>query len=37
MIGTCGHIFKLGHGVPPTVKLENILAVVEMVPAWQAT
>lgn len=31
MRGTNGHIFNLGHGVPPTAKLENIEALVETV------
>jgi uroporphyrinogen decarboxylase len=31
MSGTCGHIFNLGHGVPPEAKLENIAALVETV------
>jgi uroporphyrinogen-III decarboxylase len=26
-----GYIFNLGHGVPPTAKLENIAALVEAV------
>jgi uroporphyrinogen-III decarboxylase len=26
-----GYIFNLGHGVPPTAKLENIQTVVETV------
>ncbi|HVV00658.1 MAG TPA: uroporphyrinogen decarboxylase family protein, partial [Verrucomicrobiae bacterium] len=26
-----GHIFNLGHGVPPDAKLENIQALVETV------
>ncbi len=29
--GRPGHIFNLGHGVPPTAKLENIASVVETV------
>ena len=31
MRGRKGHIFNLGHGVPPAAKLENIAALVEMV------
>jgi len=31
MRGACGHIFNLGHGVPPEAKLENISALVETV------
>jgi uroporphyrinogen decarboxylase len=31
MRGMRGHIFNLGHGVPPTAKLENIAALVETV------
>jgi uroporphyrinogen decarboxylase len=31
MRGTRGHIFNLGHGVPPKAKLENISALVETV------
>jgi uroporphyrinogen decarboxylase len=31
MRGVVGHIFNLGHGVPPTAKLENIEALVETV------
>jgi uroporphyrinogen decarboxylase len=31
MRGRPGHIFNLGHGVPPTAKLENIAALVETV------
>ena len=31
MRGRNGHIFNLGHGVPPTAKLENIAALVETV------
>jgi uroporphyrinogen decarboxylase len=31
MRGTRGHIFNLGHGVPPDAKLENIYALVETV------
>jgi len=28
MRGRKGYIFNLGHGVPPTAKLENIAALV---------
>jgi uroporphyrinogen decarboxylase len=31
MAGRTGHIFNLGHGVPPNAKLENIQALVETV------
>ena len=31
MRGRRGHIFNLGHGLPPTAKLENIAALVETV------
>jgi uroporphyrinogen decarboxylase len=31
MRGRKGHIFNLGHGVPPNAKLENIAALVETV------
>ncbi|HLH55387.1 MAG TPA: uroporphyrinogen decarboxylase [Verrucomicrobiae bacterium] len=31
MKGRAGHIFNLGHGVPPGAKLENIAALVETV------
>ena len=31
MRGRPGHIFNLGHGVPPNAKLENIQALVEAV------
>ncbi len=31
MRGARGHIFNLGHGVPPDAKLENISALVETV------
>jgi uroporphyrinogen decarboxylase len=31
MRGRDGYIFNLGHGVPPTAKLENIAALVESV------
>jgi uroporphyrinogen decarboxylase len=31
MGGRPGHIFNLGHGVPPTARLENIQSLVETV------
>jgi uroporphyrinogen decarboxylase len=31
MRGRTGHIFNLGHGVPPNAKLENIQALVDTV------
>jgi uroporphyrinogen decarboxylase len=31
MAGRPGHIFNLGHGVPPTAKLENITALLQTV------
>jgi uroporphyrinogen decarboxylase len=31
MRGARGHIFNLGHGVPPGAKLENLSALVETV------
>jgi uroporphyrinogen decarboxylase len=31
MNGQAGHIFNLGHGVPPTAKLENIESLVNTV------
>jgi uroporphyrinogen decarboxylase len=31
MLGRPGHIFNLGHGLPPTAKLENIQALVKTV------
>jgi uroporphyrinogen decarboxylase len=31
MRGRPGHIFNLGHGVPPAAKLENIAALVDTV------
>lgn len=31
MRGRPGHIFNLGHGLPPTAKLENIAALVDTV------
>ena len=35
MRGRNGHIFNLGHGVPPDAKLENIAALVETVRAFK--
>ena len=35
MRGRKGHIFNLGHGVPPDAKLENIAALVETVRAFK--
>jgi uroporphyrinogen decarboxylase len=35
MRGRKGHIFNLGHGVPPNAKLENIAALVETVRAFK--
>jgi uroporphyrinogen decarboxylase len=34
MRGRPGHIFNLGHGVPPDAKLENLQAVVQTVGGW---
>jgi uroporphyrinogen decarboxylase len=31
MLGRPGHIFNLGHGLPPGAKLENIEALVNTV------
>jgi uroporphyrinogen decarboxylase len=36
MRGARGHIFNLGHGVPPDAKLENISALVETVKKFQS-
>jgi len=35
--GRCGsiNIFNLGHGVPPSAKLENIASLVETVKTWK--
>jgi uroporphyrinogen decarboxylase len=33
--GRPGHIFNLGHGVPPSAKLENIASLVETVRSWK--
>jgi len=35
MRGCNGHIFNLGHGVPPAAKLENISALVEAVRSFK--
>jgi uroporphyrinogen decarboxylase len=35
MRGRPGHIFNLGHGLPPAAKLENIAALVETVRAFK--
>ena len=35
MRGRPGHIFNLGHGVPPTAKLENIQSLVDTVRAFK--
>lgn len=35
MHGARGHIFNLGHGVPPDAKLENISALVETVKCYR--
>jgi uroporphyrinogen decarboxylase len=35
MRGARGHIFNLGHGVPPEAKLENIAALVETVRSFK--
>ncbi|HTV75532.1 MAG TPA: uroporphyrinogen decarboxylase family protein, partial [Candidatus Baltobacteraceae bacterium] len=35
MRGARGHIFNLGHGVPPEAKLENIAALVETVKGFK--
>jgi uroporphyrinogen decarboxylase len=35
MRGRNGHIFNLGHGVPPAAKLENIAALVETVRSFK--
>jgi uroporphyrinogen decarboxylase len=31
MRGSLGHIFNLGHGVPPTAKLENVASLVDTI------
>jgi uroporphyrinogen decarboxylase len=35
MDGRPGHIFNLGHGVPPDAKLENIASLVETVRSFK--
>jgi len=35
MRGRPGHIFNLGHGVPPNAKLENIQSLVDTVRSWK--
>jgi uroporphyrinogen decarboxylase len=35
MRGRAGHVFNLGHGVPPHAKLENIASLVETVRAYE--
>jgi uroporphyrinogen decarboxylase len=35
MLARPGHIFNLGHGLPPTAKLENIQALVETVQKYR--
>ncbi|HTL58289.1 MAG TPA: uroporphyrinogen decarboxylase [Candidatus Limnocylindrales bacterium] len=35
MRGRAGHVFNLGHGVPPNAKLENIECLVETVRAYE--
>jgi uroporphyrinogen decarboxylase len=37
MRGRRGHIFNLGHGVPPNAKLENIQALVDTVRGWHTS
>jgi len=37
MQGRPGHIFNLGHGVPPSAKLENIASLVETVRTYEQT
>jgi uroporphyrinogen decarboxylase len=36
MRGRNGYIFNLGHGVPPTAKLENIATLVETVKKFKS-
>jgi uroporphyrinogen decarboxylase len=26
-----GHVFNLGHGIPPTAKIENVAAMIETI------
>jgi uroporphyrinogen decarboxylase len=35
MRGTHGHIFNLGHGVPPTARLENLASLVDTVHSYR--
>lgn len=35
MLARAGHIFNLGHGLPPTAKLENIQALVDTVQRYK--
>jgi uroporphyrinogen decarboxylase len=32
--GRAGHIFNLGHGVPPDASVENLQLLVEAVHSW---
>jgi uroporphyrinogen decarboxylase len=32
--GRAGHIFNLGHGVPPDASVENLQLLVETVHSW---
>jgi uroporphyrinogen decarboxylase len=34
MRGRPGHIFNLGHGLPPQAKLENIQAMMQTICEW---
>ena len=34
MRGVTGHVFNLGHGLPPTASLENIAAIVDTIRAF---
>jgi uroporphyrinogen decarboxylase len=35
MAGRAGHVFNLGHGVPPDAKLENIQSLVDTIRQWK--
>jgi uroporphyrinogen decarboxylase len=35
MQGVCGHIFNLGHGVPPNAKIECIQALIDTVRTFE--
>ena len=35
MRGRAGHVFNLGHGVPPNARLQNIASLVETVRAYE--